>query len=65
MNPYDSWMRSNPNLRKALYSYYEKNKHLLTPYPSIQEKARIIMREGRVYDQCAVLTILSAIRQII
>ena len=65
MNPYDSWAKSNPDLREAIDSYYEENKHLLAPYPSIQNKARIIMQEGRVYDQCGVLTILSAIRQIL
>ena len=64
MNPYDSWAKNNPDLRRAIDSYYEENKHLLAPYPSVQEKAKKIMREGRVYDQCAVLTILSAIRQL-
>lgn len=64
MNPYDSWAKSNPEIRKAIDSYYATHKHLLTPYPSIREKAETIMRTGRIYDQCAVLTILSAIRQI-
>ncbi|MBR1878944.1 MAG: hypothetical protein IJ814_08100 [Paludibacteraceae bacterium] len=64
MNPYDSWAQSNPELRHALDEYYQVNKHLLTLYPDIQKKAETIMHEGRVYDQCAVLTILSVIRQI-
>lgn len=63
MTPYDTWVRTNPELHKAIDSYYQAGKHLLAPYPEIQKEAETIMREGRVYDQCAVLTILSTIRQ--
>lgn len=65
MNPYDSWAKSNPALREAIEGYYAVYKDLLTAYPSIQKEAETIMREGRIYDQCAVLTILSAIRQVL
>ena len=64
MNPYDSWAKSNPDLREAIEGYYSTHKHLLASYPSIQKEAETIMGEGRIYDQCAVLTILSAIRQV-
>ena len=63
MNPYDTWAKTNPHLRKAIDNYYNAYRNLLAQYPDIQKKAETIMREGGVYDQCAVLTILSAIRQ--
>lgn len=64
MNPYDSWAKTNPAMREAIEGYYSTHKHLLSSYLSVQKEAETIMREGRIYDQCAVLTILSAIRQI-
>ena len=64
MNPYDTWIQNNPSLRKAIEQYYNQNKNLLRPYPNIAHRAEQIMNESAVYYQCAVLTILSAIRQL-
>ena len=64
MNPYDTWMKTNPALRDALMLYYTDHKELLHLYPGIARRAEQIMQESAFYQQCAVLTILSAIRQL-
>lgn len=64
MTPYDTWIQNNPSLRKAIEQYYQQNKDLLRPYPDIAHRAEQIMHESAFYNQCAVLTIISAIRQL-
>lgn len=64
MTPYDEWVKSNPELQKTLTAYYSAHKHLLVPFPSVAAKAEEIMQTSPVYDQCAVLTILSVLHQL-
>lgn len=63
MNPYDTWIQNNQALRESITNYYDENKDLLLPYPDIAKQAKQMMYKRAFYSQCAVLTILSAIRQ--
>lgn len=63
MNPYDTWIQNNVTLREYITNYYNENKDLLLPFPDIAQQAKQIMYNSAFYSQCAVLTILSAIRQ--
>lgn len=64
MTPYDSWIQNNPSLHETIEQYYNRNKDLLLPYPNIAHRAEQIMHESAFYAKCAVLTIISAIRQL-
>lgn len=61
MNPYDGWVISNPDLRKALDRYYDTHLNLLDMIPDLRIKCEEMYRNGTVYQQCKVLTILSAL----
>jgi len=64
MNPYDSWIRTNPAMKEALDTYFEANIHLLDAYPDVQLEARRIYEYSVVDEKCRALTILSALKML-
>lgn len=60
MNPYDQWIKSNPQLAECFNEYYAQNKHLLSP--RFAAECETMMRIGSVTEKNKVLTVLSALK---
>ncbi len=60
MNPYDKWIKSNPQLAECFNEYYAQNKHLLPP--RFTAECETMMQIGSVTEKNKVLTVLSALK---
>lgn len=63
MNPIEYWYKTNKNLSKTIYSYYENNNRVLKNNRELYEDARELFETGSFMEKTQVITLLVAVRQ--
>ena len=62
MNPEDSWLATNIQLKKTLDDYFASHLSILSSYPALLNASRDLYERGTAMEKFNVLTLLSALQ---
>jgi len=61
MNPFDYWLKNNPDLRRSLDNYLADNITRLECNPELKRDIEVLYFQGNCSDKCKALTLLGAV----
>lgn len=62
MNPFDSWLKKNPELGQYLVSYFNDNIEAMLDQATLKNDCTVMFEQGNLNEKLQALTLLSAIK---